>query len=408
MALTNYVLMPGADYKGICDAVRAKTGKTDPIKSGELASDIAGITGGGGSMEGVHTVTFMSEYGSTVLYERYVADGDDCANVVDRGLLNTPTKESTAQYAYTYSGWSLTSGGLASASALKSVTADRTVYAAFTSAVRYYTITYLDSDGSVLKTESLPYGATLNYIPEKEGFSFNGWSPALATVTGDASYSAQWLEAITFAGGSWADIAEISERGEAAQYFKVGDERIEVIGDKTVTLVIIGFNHDDLADGTGKAGITIWCKTSMGTGNKTLVYTHPWISSAFHTQYEEPIFDSFGESLQSVVKSVNKKYYPSNYPTSTPQSGVAKIWSLTCAEIGVSGYDDGQVYEKFSANINKLEGSSKIYDDLKLGRSFWLRTPNSRGAATYVNSGGYVYWVTAATTSYNICPCFCI
>lgn len=151
--------------------------------------------GGGGSVEGVHTVTFMSEDGSAVLYERYVADGDDCANVVDRGLLATPTKASTAQYSYTYSGWSLTSGGSANASALKSVTTDRTVYVAFTSSVRYYTITYYDVD-TVPKTESLPYGSMPSYMPVKDGYSFNGWEPALAVVTSDAVYHAQFTEMV--------------------------------------------------------------------------------------------------------------------------------------------------------------------------------------------------------------------
>ena len=149
--------------------------------------------GGGATVDPVYTVTFMSEDGAAVLGQRSVVDGDDCADVVVRGLLETPTKESSAQYDYTYSGWSLTSGGAASASALAAVTEDRTVYAAFTSAVRYYTITYLDDDGTVLYTESLAYGAMPSYIPEKSGFIFNGWAPSVNIVDGNATYSAQWL-----------------------------------------------------------------------------------------------------------------------------------------------------------------------------------------------------------------------
>lgn len=43
MDLTEYVILPGADYKAACDAVRTKTGKTSGIKSGQLASEIRGI-----------------------------------------------------------------------------------------------------------------------------------------------------------------------------------------------------------------------------------------------------------------------------------------------------------------------------------------------------------------------------
>lgn len=43
MDLTEYVILPGADYKEACDAVREKTGKTAGMKSGELAQEIRGI-----------------------------------------------------------------------------------------------------------------------------------------------------------------------------------------------------------------------------------------------------------------------------------------------------------------------------------------------------------------------------
>lgn len=47
MALTEMVIMPGEDYQAICDSVRAKTGKTELLKSGEVAPAIDGIKVGG-------------------------------------------------------------------------------------------------------------------------------------------------------------------------------------------------------------------------------------------------------------------------------------------------------------------------------------------------------------------------
>lgn len=49
MSLTDYVIMPGADYKDACDAVREKTVGTDLIKSGQMGGLIRGISGGGDS-----------------------------------------------------------------------------------------------------------------------------------------------------------------------------------------------------------------------------------------------------------------------------------------------------------------------------------------------------------------------
>lgn len=47
MALTDEVLMPGADYQAICNAVRVLTGGTAALKSGDIAPALAGVSGGG-------------------------------------------------------------------------------------------------------------------------------------------------------------------------------------------------------------------------------------------------------------------------------------------------------------------------------------------------------------------------
>ena len=44
MALTEYVIMPGADYQAACDAIRTKTGKTSTIASGDMATQINSIS----------------------------------------------------------------------------------------------------------------------------------------------------------------------------------------------------------------------------------------------------------------------------------------------------------------------------------------------------------------------------
>jgi hypothetical protein len=39
----SYSLIPTADYKAACDAIRAKTGKTDLIKSGDMAAEVESV-----------------------------------------------------------------------------------------------------------------------------------------------------------------------------------------------------------------------------------------------------------------------------------------------------------------------------------------------------------------------------
>jgi len=140
-----------------------------------------------------YTVTFMSEDGSTQLYKKSIMEHDTCVNPVTWGLINRPTKASTAQYNYSFSGWATTANGEASSSALTHVTSDRTVYAAFASEVRYYTINFYDGD-SLLTSMICAYGTTPEYTPSKAGYLFNGWDTAIVPVTGDANYYAQFIK----------------------------------------------------------------------------------------------------------------------------------------------------------------------------------------------------------------------
>ena len=182
----------------IGEAIRAKTGKSDKLTLDQMPGEIAGITGGGGggganpdANDPVYYVTFMN--GDQVLYVRPVVRGEDCTDVVAKNIIPAPTKESTVQYNYTHYGWGVSDGGAANANILKNITEDKTVYAIFSSTLQTYTITYLDDDGSVLKTETLTYGSTPAYTPVKTGAAFQSWTPAVETVTGDATYTATWI-----------------------------------------------------------------------------------------------------------------------------------------------------------------------------------------------------------------------
>ena len=148
---------------------------------------------GGGSIEGAHTITFMSEDGSAVYGTKLVVHGDTSGDPVALGLFATPTKESTAQYDYSFYGWAAAPNGAADSNVFKNITGDKTLYANFASAVRYYTVSYYDGD-TLLKTEQLAYGTTPSYEPEKAGVTFSNWEPALAVVTGDINYQAVWRE----------------------------------------------------------------------------------------------------------------------------------------------------------------------------------------------------------------------
>ncbi len=60
---------------------------------------------------------------------------------------------------------------------------------------------------------------------------------------------------------AWKDIALVAAAGRAAEYWAVGDKKTiafssAVFGSLAIEVKILGFDYDDLADGSGKAPIS--------------------------------------------------------------------------------------------------------------------------------------------------------
>lgn len=397
----------------IAEAIRAKTGKSDSLTLDQMPTEIMGITtGGGGSSADVRYVTFMN--GTEVLYKKPVAVGDDCVDVLKKGLIETPTKASDVQYNYTYYGWGASDGGAANANILKNITEDKTVYAIFTATVRYYTITYLDSDGvTVLKTEQVAYGAVPSYAPVKEGASFDGWTPTPVAVTGNASYTAKWLEMITFAKGSWADIARISEAGEARNYFAIGDTKDVTFDGYTITFEIVGFDHDDLADGSGKAGISMIAKqvTNTTIDVKSTWYNDNWGSACVANEVMALKSKFTDTGLVDAMKLVKKQVDTTSSTGSQPIETIdVDLWLPSITELVVrshiessSNYNDswtsvlGTTYEKFLTKYDlRRQNPGPGY---KTAQTFITRTQYRNGSSGFVTVATYSAQRTGSVSS---------
>ena len=267
-----------------------------------------GSSGGGGSAD-VRYVTFMSYDGSVEYGKKAVAVGDDCADPIARGIFATPTRESTAQYDFSFVGWATTPNGAWDENALDAVTENRTVYAAYASAVRYYTITYLDSDGvTVLKTESLAYGSMPSYTPTSADYDFAGWTPALVAVTGEASYVASWKEKAQFATATWEEISAIITAGMSASSFAVGDT-------KSVTLTYSSGTTEEIELAIAKirpnGSMTLAATHALNslkpinasiTANTTSSFS---FSNSTIGKYLTSIYNTFPDDFKAVIRKVN-------------------------------------------------------------------------------------------------------
>ena len=141
-------------------------------------------------------VYFYDDSGNTLLKTVTVYDGEDAAYSD-----SNPTKASTAQYSYSFSGWSLTAGGAANANTLKAVVSDRNVYAAFTSTVRKYTVRFYNGTTLVQTVSEVPYGSNASYtgdtpaktdVEKSEDYEFTGWNPSPNGITGNTDCYAQY------------------------------------------------------------------------------------------------------------------------------------------------------------------------------------------------------------------------
>ncbi|MGM9782635.1 MAG: InlB B-repeat-containing protein, partial [Paludibacteraceae bacterium] len=99
----------------------------------------------------------------------------------------TPTKTSTDQYDYTFSGWS---------PALVAAVDDAIYVAVYTQTVRQYTVTFVDFDGKVLDKQSVAYGSAANapQNPTRVGYTFAGWDKEFNNITSDLTVTATYTK----------------------------------------------------------------------------------------------------------------------------------------------------------------------------------------------------------------------
>ena len=101
-----------------------------------------------------------------------------------------PTKASTAQYDYTFAGWT---------PEIVAVTESASYTATYTETLRSYTITWLNADGTLLGTSTVAYGSTPSHAAPASAYTFTGWTPSVASVTGDATYMATFSHEVQLA-----------------------------------------------------------------------------------------------------------------------------------------------------------------------------------------------------------------
>ncbi len=132
----------------------------------------------------IYTVAFLNPDGSPISGKKYEAGQIPVAP-------EAPTQTPTAAIEYEFTGWD---------KPIVAVTGPTEYTAVYVSHPRKYNITFYDLDGkTVLQTSKVEYntmpsysGAIPNHSDKYYTYVFDGWSPEIVKVTGDANYTARY------------------------------------------------------------------------------------------------------------------------------------------------------------------------------------------------------------------------
>ena len=122
----------------------------------------------------------------------------------------------------------------------------------------------------------------------------------------------------------------------------------------TADVELIAFNHDDLADGSGKAALTFFCKdlpNILRSMNSSSSVSDGWENSDIRTFTNGELFDAFPDELKSVIKPVYK-VSDGGANNKTLVTTIDNCWLASYNEVG------------FNPNNNSLSGQGTIYSSI--------------------------------------------
>ena len=162
------------------------------------------------------------------------------------------TTNTATRTGYTFKGWSADKNATTGAADF-TLTFNQTLYAVWE--INSYTVTFKDSDGTTLKTQTVTYGGSANapIVPAKPGegdvcqYTFSGWDQAFTNVTSDLTVTAQYAAV-------------------AHSYSVSGtDATCTTDGERTFTCSVCSHSYTETIGATGHTEVTVAGKAATCT-----------------------------------------------------------------------------------------------------------------------------------------------
>lgn len=317
---------------------------------------------------------------------------------------------------------------------------------------------YLKKDGTTLQTKTstgtVAFTVTETGTYTVEATNGSQTTSGTVSVTSATSYALTLsFVSSTLNSNEWDVISSVSNAGEGANYWSVGDRKAVVlngtVGNLSLSSVttyafIIGFNHNSSVEGSGRIHFQLG-KTALSGGtdvalcdskynssvsatgyfsmNSSNTNSGGWSSSQMRTNicgtslssYSGTIIAVIPAALRAVLKSVTK--YTNNTGNSTAASAVTATTDYffllseyevfgSCTYANTNEASKQKQYDYYSAGNSKIKYNHSSTSTAVL---WWLRSPGASNSSYFVrvNTDGTV---TASYARYScgFAPGFCV
>lgn len=223
---------------------------------------------------------------------------------------------------------------------------------------------------------------------------------------------------------------DIAAKGEASPAYAKAEAAMDagtkfmmkLTDGKTLEYRIIGIDHDDLADGSGKAGLTFLTTSTTISSRMNATNTNAggWEASELRAKMNSgEIWNLMPSEFQSKVKAVRKLTNNVGGGGANKDAAVTttvdKLFLLSYSEIVPTSHwapshpwtsNEGTQYEAF---LGKVTNNYSGNDCLKYGGIWWERSVSPYNPAGFllVDGNGGPSFGNGATLSCCVCPAWC-